>query len=71
MQVAVASESPCLLALRAGRHEACPGADCPLWERGRCTLEQLGADGELYADGWTDEEEGAPLPGQVQFRMSG
>jgi hypothetical protein len=70
MQVAVANESPCVLALRAGRHEACPGADCPLWEHGRCLLEQLGADEELYADVWDEEGEASP-PGHVQFRMSG
>jgi hypothetical protein len=67
MHVAVGSESPCVLALRASRHEVCPGTDCPLWEHGRCTIEQLSPDGELYAD----EEEGALLAGHVQLRMSG
>ena len=71
MHVAAASTSVCLLALRAGRHEACPGADCPLWEHGRCTLEQLSAEGEVYPDIWEDEEDGAPSPGQVQLRMAG
>ena len=71
MDVAVANESLCVLALRAGRYESCPGGDCPLWEHGRCLVEQLGADEELYADVSAEEEGGPPLAGHVQFRMSG
>jgi hypothetical protein len=55
MDVAEQSQLLCLLALRAGRREVCPGEECPLWEEGGCALERLSADGELYVDEWPDE----------------
>jgi hypothetical protein len=50
MDVAAQDTPLCALALRAGRAEVCPGADCPLWEDDGCALERLSADGELYDD---------------------
>ena len=55
MDVAEQTEHLCLLALRAGREEICPGGECPLWEEGGCALERLSADGELYVDASPDE----------------
>ena len=46
MDAAVQTDRPCLLALRAGRVEVCPGEDCPLWEHGACFLEALTTEGE-------------------------
>jgi hypothetical protein len=55
MDVAEQTERICALALRAGRRELCTGEECPLWESGDCALERLSAAGELYVDGWPDE----------------
>jgi hypothetical protein len=59
MEVAEQTRRLCALALRAGRDEPCPGAECPLWENGECALERMSADGELYIDGWPDEPTGS------------
>jgi hypothetical protein len=59
MDVAAQTTGLCVLALRAGREEVCPGAECPLWEDGGCALERLTADGELYGDEWSDDLAGA------------
>jgi hypothetical protein len=69
MDVAAQTDRPCLLALRAGREEACSRADCPLWEDGGCALERLVAEGELDVDEWA--EEGLAHDGQVQSLISG
>ena len=37
---AAAAERLCTLAALAGRREVCT-EDCPLWEAGKCSLEQL------------------------------
>ena len=50
MEVAHQSERVCALALRAGRHETCPGSECPLWENNACSLERMTAEDELYVD---------------------
>jgi hypothetical protein len=43
-------EQACELAARAGRFEACPGAECPLWENGGCSLERLLAEEDVPID---------------------
>jgi hypothetical protein len=58
MDVAAQTERPCVLALRAGREEVCPGSECPLWEEGGCALERMGADGELVDDPWLVDDDG-------------
>ena len=57
MDVAVQTDRLCLLALRAGREEVCPGSECPLWEDGSCSLERMRADGELDDDQWRYADE--------------
>lgn len=63
MDVAAQTTGLCVLALRAGREEVCPGEECPLWEDGGCALERLTADGELYGDEWSDDLAGAGRTG--------
>ena len=59
MEVADQSERVCALALRAGRHETCPGPECPLWENG-CSLERMAAEDELYVDDFPEVRLDAP-----------
>lgn len=56
IDVAAQTKRLCLLALRAGREEVCPGEECPLWENGGCALERLSANGELDVDEWPEDD---------------
>jgi hypothetical protein len=57
MDVAEQSERLCVLALRAGRRDLCPGDACPLWEDGGCALERMSADGELVDNAWRYDDD--------------
>lgn len=58
MNAAAQTVRLCRLALLGGREEAC-AEDCPLWENGACSLDQLTDDGELH-DGWLDQSSSTP-----------
>lgn len=60
MDVAAQAEHLCFLALQAGRQEACPGEECPLWEVGGCAVERMIAEGNLYVDEWPEVEPPEP-----------
>jgi hypothetical protein len=59
MNVAKHADKLCLLALQAGRHEVCPGEECPLWETGGCAVERMIAEGDLFDDAPPEDEAAA------------